>query len=99
MWNPDIGNVCLVAYTSKKVYVMAVPEFKDREGHILVISKASYSGARWHDMCADFGRELGFFPRKAEPNIWMRRKGNTYEYVAIYVDDFAIAMKDQKEFT
>jgi hypothetical protein len=29
----------------------------------------------------------------------MRRKGNTYEYVAAYVDDLAISMKDPKEFT
>jgi hypothetical protein len=29
----------------------------------------------------------------------MRRKGNAYEYVALYVDDLAIAMKDPKEFT
>jgi Reverse transcriptase (RNA-dependent DNA polymerase) len=29
----------------------------------------------------------------------MRRKGNTYEYVAVYDDDLAIAMKDPKEFT
>jgi Reverse transcriptase (RNA-dependent DNA polymerase) len=29
----------------------------------------------------------------------MRRKGNTYKYVAVYVDDIAIAMKDPKEFT
>jgi Reverse transcriptase (RNA-dependent DNA polymerase) len=29
----------------------------------------------------------------------MRRKGNTYEYVAVYVYDLAIVMKDLKEFT
>jgi hypothetical protein len=29
----------------------------------------------------------------------MRRKGNLYEYVAVYVDDLAIAIKAPEEFT
>jgi hypothetical protein len=29
----------------------------------------------------------------------MRKKGNLYEYIAMYVDDLAIAMKDPKELT
>jgi hypothetical protein len=29
----------------------------------------------------------------------MIRKVNTYEYVTVYVDDLAIAMKDPKEIT
>jgi hypothetical protein len=28
----------------------------------------------------------------------MRKKNNQYEYIAIYVDDLAIAMKNPKEF-
>jgi hypothetical protein len=74
-----------VAYTSEKVYIVVGPEFGDREGHILVISKALYglqsSGVRWHDRFADCIRELGFFPCKAEPNIWMRKKNNQYKYI------------------
>jgi hypothetical protein len=27
----------------------------------------------------------------------MRKKGNLYEYIAVYVDDLAIAMKDIKD--
>jgi hypothetical protein len=38
----DIGNAYLEAYTFEKVYIEAGPEFRDREGHILVISKALY---------------------------------------------------------
>jgi hypothetical protein len=40
LWATNIGNAYLEAYTSKKVYIFAGPEFGDREGHILVISKA-----------------------------------------------------------
>jgi Reverse transcriptase (RNA-dependent DNA polymerase) len=29
----------------------------------------------------------------------MRKKGNLYDYIAVYVDDLAIAMKDPKELT
>jgi hypothetical protein len=29
----------------------------------------------------------------------MRKKGNLYEYIAVYVDGLAIAMKDPKELT
>jgi Reverse transcriptase (RNA-dependent DNA polymerase) len=103
LWSTDIGNAYLEAYTSEKVYIIAGPEFKDREGHILTINKALYglrsSGARWHDRFSDCIRELGFVPCKAEPDIWMRQKDNVYEYVAVYVDDLAIAMKHPKEFT
>jgi Reverse transcriptase (RNA-dependent DNA polymerase) len=103
LWSTDIGNAYFEAYTSEKVYVIAGPKFGEREGHILIISKALYglrnSGARWHDRFADCIREIGFFPCKAETDIWMRKKGNLYEYIAVYVDDLAIAMKDPKELT
>jgi Reverse transcriptase (RNA-dependent DNA polymerase) len=85
---------------SEEVYIVAGPEFGEREGHIVVISKALYglqsSGARWHDRFADYIRELRFFPFKAEPDIWMRKKHNQYEYITVYVDDLAIAMEIQK---
>jgi Reverse transcriptase (RNA-dependent DNA polymerase) len=42
---------------------------------------------------------LGFFPCKAEPDIWMRKKGNLYEYIAVYIDNLAIVMEDPKELT
>jgi hypothetical protein len=42
---------------------------------ISIISKALYglqsSGARWHDRFDDRIREIGFFPCKAEPDIWL----------------------------
>ena len=42
--------------------------------------------------------ELGFYPCKAEPDIWMRKCDSFYEYIAVYVDDLAIVMKDPKAF-
>jgi hypothetical protein len=39
---------------------------------------------------------MGFVPSKSEPDIWMRKNGNVYEYIAVYVDDLVIAAKDPK---
>ena len=101
-WATDIGNAYLEAETAEKVYIEAGPEFGDRYGHLLIIRKALYglrsSGARWHEKLSDCLRELGFQPCKAEPDIWLRRNGNIYEYVAVYVDDLAIVMHDPQAF-
>jgi hypothetical protein len=43
---------------------------------------------------------MGFSPSKAEPNIWMRPNGNTYEYIGVYVENLAIiARNPQDEIT
>jgi hypothetical protein len=102
IWSTDIGNAYLEAYTQEKVCISAGPEFKELAGHTLVIVKALYglrsSGLRWHERFADCLRDEGFFPCKAEPDIWMRDKGDHYEYVGVYVDDLAFAMKKPSEF-
>ena len=63
-----------------------------------MIDKALYglrsSNYRWAERLADVLRDMGFFPSKAEPDIWMRKKGDHYEYIAVYVDDLLIASKD-----
>jgi len=103
-WSTDVGNAYLEAYTSEKVYIIAGKEFGEREGHILIIKKALYglrsSGARWHDRLAEVLRELSFSPCRAEPDIWMRpnKDGTKYEYIAVYVDDLALAMENPQEF-
>ena len=98
LWATDIGNAYLEAYTGEKVYIIAGPEFGDREGHILIIWKALYglrsSGLRWYETFSACLRDMGFFPSKAEPEIWMHRVDDHYEYIAVYVDDLAIASKD-----
>ena len=57
------------------------------------------SGARWHDRLYDVLRDMGFFPCKTDPDIWMRqaKDGSSYEYIAVYVDDLAIAAKNPGE--
>ena len=94
VWATDVGNAYLESFTKELVYIKAGPEFGDREGHTLIIRKALYglksSGLRWSERFADVLRNMGFFPSKAEKDIWMRDKGNHYEYIAVYVDDLLI---------
>ena len=76
VFQTDVGNAYLEAYTKEKVFVIAGPEFQELEGHILVIIRALYglksSGLRWYERFADVLREMGFAPCPAEPEIWMR---------------------------
>ena len=98
LWSTDIGNAYLESYTKEKVYIIAGPEFGEMEGCKLVIQKALYglksSGLRWHERFADVLRQMGFTPSKAENDIWMRDKGDHYEYIAVYVDDLMIASRN-----
>jgi hypothetical protein len=103
-WAADVGNAYLEAYTKEKVYIVAGPEFGERQGHTLIIVRALYglrtSGARWHEHFADRLRNLGFVPSKgADPDVWMKDCGTHYEYVCCYDDDLLLAMNDPKVFT
>ena len=44
IWQTDVGNAYLEAKTKteEKVYVIAGPEFGEREGHVFIIKKALY---------------------------------------------------------
>ena len=83
---------------------MGGPEFEALQGHVLVMYKALYGtrsgGACWHDKFFDILHDMGFKPSKADPDIWMKssKDGSHYEYIAVYVDDLAICMKDPKAF-
>ena len=52
-WGTDISSAYLDALTKEKLFIKAGPEFRDQEGHILLVKKALYrlptSGVRWHE--------------------------------------------------
>ena len=102
VWATDIGNAYLEAKTKEKLVIVAGPEFGELEGHLLQIDRALYglrtSGLRWHERFSQCLRDLGFAPCKAEPDIWMRENDGLYEYVAVYVDDLALAMRAPQQF-
>ena len=100
----DIGNAYIEAKTKEKLYVVAVPEFEELEGHILVIYKALYglksSGLRCSQKIHDIMLDMDFSPCKADPCVWLRKAkcATKYEYVASYVDHLLIACDCASEF-
>ena len=76
IWGADVGNAYLEAYTDEKLCIIAGPEFKELQGHLLIMIKALYGtrsrGARWHDRLFDILQELKFKPSKADPDVWIR---------------------------
>ena len=104
LWGADVGNAYLQALTREKLYIVGGPEFEELQGHVLVMYKALYGtrsgGACWHDKFFDILHHMGFKPSRADPDIWMKpsKDGSHYEYIAVYVDDLAICMKDPKSF-
>ncbi|MGL4933428.1 MAG: reverse transcriptase domain-containing protein, partial [Aeromonas sp.] len=104
LYAADVGNAYLEAKTKERICIIAGPEFAifGLEGHVLVIIRALYglktSGARWHERFADSLREEGFTPCKADTDVWLRRVNDYYEYICVYVDDLAMAMKDPAAF-
>lgn len=98
VWGTDIDSAYLQSFTKEKVYFVAGPEFGERAGHTFIVIKALYglrtSGQRWHDRLYDVLTAMGFFPSRADPDIWMRAKDDHYEYIGIYVDDLEICSKD-----
>ena len=104
LWGADVGNAYLQALTKEKLYIVGGPEFEELQGHVLVMYKALYGtrsgGACWHDKLFDILHQMGFKPSRADPDIWMKssKYDSHYEYIAVYVDDLAICMKDPKSF-
>ena len=104
IWGADVGNAYLEVYTDEKLCTIAGPEFKELQGHPFIMIKSLHGthsgGARWHDRLFDILQELKFKPSKADPDGWMRPEpgGTCYEYIAVYVDDLAIAAKDPQPF-
>jgi hypothetical protein len=83
------------------VCIIAGHEFGILQGHVMIYEALfglCSKGAHWHDRFSDCLRTEGFFPCKAEPDIWMRPRNGVYEYIAVYVDDLAIAMADPQKF-
>ena len=97
----DISNAYLEAYTGDPLVFTAGPEFGDLEGHTMVVVKALYgipgSGHQWAERWAAILRAEGWEPCRADHDVWMKRNGNVYEYIGIYVDDLIIASKNPDE--
>jgi len=84
-------------------YLKAGPEFGPLEGHLLIIYKFLYglrsSGLWFHELLGYCLKELGFKPFLCEPEIFKRQnQEGLWEYVATFVDDLCIVMRNPNEF-
>ena len=100
-WCTDIGNAYLEAYTEELLYIIAGPEFGELEGHTMIVVKALYGtktgGVRWWERFLNVLGKMGFYPSKAEDDIWMRDMGAHYEYIMHYVDDLIVISRNPQE--
>ena len=100
----DVGNAYLEAKTNEKVCFVVGLSFEryGLDGHLLAIDKALYglrnSGACYHAKWAVSMKALRFFSSRADPDVWLRDKGDHYEFVVVYVDDLLYAGRDAKQF-
>src|SRR5687767_9949196 len=91
----DIGNVYLYGKTKEKVCITARLEFgEELQGKTLIIYKALYglksSGARFHEHLFATLLSMEYKPSKADYDLWMKKVGGHYEYIARYVDDVIV---------
>ena len=98
----DIGNAYLEAMTREKIHFIAGPEFGELEGSIMIVVKALYglkpSGARYREHFANYLRNHGWSQSQAQPDIWMRDKGEYWEYLCVYVYDILVMRKRPQAF-
>ena len=100
----DAGNAYLEARTIENVCYIGGASFSQYglEGNLLLIEKELYgfrnSGVCYHAKRAYSMKGFGFTPSRADLDVWMRDKGDYYEYKVVYVDDLLYADKDGKAF-
>ena len=99
-WATDIGNTYLEVLTGEKVCIRTGPEFGDLEGHLFIIYKVLYglktSGKAFGQLLQECLMDLGFVPFLAKAPIYMCKcpTADHYKYIATYVDNLAMIMKD-----
>ena len=94
----DISTAFLYGKTREKVYIIAGKEFGEHQGKRMIIDKGLYglktSAARFHESLSSKLRQMGFHPSKADFDLWMKKQGDHYEYIATYVDDLLVFSKN-----
>jgi hypothetical protein len=94
----DVGNAFLYGKTREKVFVIAGEEFGKDAGKRMIIDRSLYglksSSARFHEHLSERLRNMGYLPSKADPDLWYKKIGDHYEYVARFVDDVISFSKD-----
>jgi Reverse transcriptase (RNA-dependent DNA polymerase) len=94
----NISNVFLYGTTKEQVYIIAGSKFGSLAGKPLIIDRCLYglkiSSARFHEHLSAKLRSMGYRPIKADTDFWIKDCGQHYEYIATYVDDVLVYLKD-----
>jgi len=94
----DISTAFLYGRTREKVYIVCGEEFGEHAGKKAIVDGSCYglksSSSRFHEHLSTRLRAMKFVPSKADFDLWIRDKGDHYEYVATYVDDVLAFSKD-----
>ena len=98
----DLGNAYLHSYTKEKVIIELGEEWGEHGGQSVIVRKAIYglvgSAHAFHQYVAKIMLKLGLFMRSAgEPDVWLRRRGNLWDRVALYVDDVVVMSTHPEE--
>ena len=92
-----VSTAFLYEKTREKFYVIAGDEFGENKGKIMLIDKGLYglasSAAMFHETLSAKLRSMNFTPCRANHGLWMRNKGDHWEYIFTYVDDLLVFSK------
>ena len=73
----DVGNAHTNANCGEKVHSKAGSEWKDNKGCVLETIKTTCglktSARQWSSCLGDALREMGFFPSRDDPDLWMKK--------------------------
>jgi len=94
----DISNAYLHhTYTRKKVWT-TLKHGKYQGKCMQINTKAQYglctSAARWAEALSLVLQQINCTPSRADMDNWMRKNGDLWEYIAVYVDDLIVIAKD-----
>ena len=94
----DVASAYLESLTVELLCCVLGEEFEHMAGLLVIIIKACYgaklSSHMWHSKLADSLTHMGFVPSKADSDIWMRKRTDHYEYVAVIVDDLLVLSRN-----
>ena len=98
----DISSAFVTATNSEKVWAVAGKEFGDKEGSKVEFTRALYglagSARAFADFLADTLIGMGFTPSQADPDLWIKKEGDSYAFLGVHVDDVVVAAKNPQEY-
>jgi hypothetical protein len=99
IWISECHKTVKASTYSSELVSSRVAKFgANLNGKYLTIDKSLYglktSAARFHDHLSESLLRLGYKKSKHDPDLWMVDKSSYHEYLATYVDDILIWIKD-----